>query len=223
MTGRRRILLALACACLGSVNASAAQLCQRDVHQKFDETRIYSNAFIAACKPGAQCRVVTHQLDKAAPLGFSHTFAFQRNTVESGWQVMLVSVLQLADTQAGFDLTIDNNPTLKIVPQHISAPVSINEYALDPALTELVLAEAKPGNNIRWSYTVEAGERQQVQFSLSGLTDAMKWAECAQAELASGKSNPPAPEESKPEYSPPVPGVPVDPVGDGSESSASDQ
>ncbi|MEP6334171.1 MAG: hypothetical protein ABJ176_02800, partial [Anderseniella sp.] len=58
-------------------------------------------------------------------------------------------------------------------------------------------------------------ETSNVRFSLAGLTKALEWAECAQAKLASGKSSPPKPGDEKPEYSPPEPDVPVDPVGDG--------
>jgi hypothetical protein len=201
--------------CSVSAGAHAETVCKREIHKKFDETRIYSRAFIAACKPGARCRIVTHRLSSDAPLGFSHTFAFQRANPQSKWQVMLVDVLDLANTQAGFELTVDKNPAMKIVPEHVSAPVSVNEYALNAGLTDLILTEAKPGDSIRWSYVTVSGEQQSVAFSLSGLTNGLEWAECAQALLVSGKSDPTLPAEEKPEYSPPEKGVPVDPVGDG--------
>ncbi|MEO1161517.1 MAG: hypothetical protein AAFW74_13890 [Pseudomonadota bacterium] len=185
------------------------------MHQKFDETRIYSRSFIASCKPGSHCRVVTHKLDKRAPLGFSHTLAFQRADPSSKWQILLVDVLELADTMAGFSLAIDKNPALKVSGQAITTPISVNEYAIEAALSEKALAEAKPGDNINWSYTLKAGEAGNARFSLAGLTKALEWAECAQAKLSSGKSSPPKPGGEKPEYSPPEPDVPVDPIGDG--------
>lgn len=200
---------------LAGTSAQAEQLCNLQVHQKFDETRIYSRSFIATCKPGSLCRLVTHRLDKKAPLGFSHTLTFQRQDPQSNWQVLLVDVLGLADTQAGFTLTVDENASLNASAQSITTPVSVNEYALDEALSSKALGEAKPGDNISWSYTVKGGEASNVRFSLAGLTTALDWAECAQAKLASGKSSPPKPGDEKPEYSPPEPDVPVDPVGDG--------
>lgn len=193
----------------------AEQLCNQQVHQKFDETRIYARSFIATCKPGEQCRVVTHRLDKTAPLGFSHTLAFQRADPTSKWQVLLVDVLDLADTSAGFELRVDNKPALKVAGEAITTPVSINEYAIGADLSGKALVAAKPGDNISWSYTLKAGETNKVRFSLSGLTQAVEWAECAQVKLASGKSGPPKPGDEKPEFSPPEPDVPVDPVGDG--------
>jgi hypothetical protein len=215
MKRRLSILLAAAGVLLTGTSAQAEQLCNQQVHQKFDETRIYSRSFIATCNPGAQCWIVTHRLDKSAPLGFSHTLTFQRADPQSNWQVLLVDVLKLADTQAGFALSVDKNAALNISSQSISTPISVNEYAVDEVLSGKALSEAKPGDNISWSYKVQGGETRNVRFSLAGLTKALEWAECAQAELASGKSNPPEPGSEKPEYSPPEPDVPVDPVGDG--------
>lgn len=215
MIRRLSIWLAATGTLLAGTSAQAEQLCNQQVHEKFDETRIYSRSFIASCKPGSLCRVVTHRLDKTAPLGFSHTLTFQRADPQSGWQILLVDVLKLADTQAEFALTVDKNPALKVSSQSISTPVSVNEYAVDEVLSGKALSEAKPGDNISWSYTLQGGETSNVRFSLSGLTKALDWAECAQAKLASGKSSPPEPGSEKPEYSPPEPDVPVDPVGDG--------
>ena len=215
MMRRLSIWLASAGLLLTVNNAQAEQLCNQQVHEKFDETRIYSRSFIASCKPGSHCRVVTHRLDKRAPLGFSHTLAFQRADPQSKWQILLVDVLELADTKTGFALTIDKNPVLDISSQAITTPVSVNEYAIEPVVSDKALSEAKPGDNISWSYTLQAGETSKVRFSLSGLTKALEWAECAQAKLASGKSSPPKPGGEKPEYSPPEPDVPVDPIGDG--------
>lgn len=215
MMRRLSIWLAVAAIFSAGTGVQAEQLCNQRVHQKFDETRIYSRSFIASCKPGAQCRVVTHRLDKKAPLGFSHTLAFQRADPKSEWQILLVDVLELADTEAGFALQIDKNPALAVSNAAITTPVSVNEYAIDTGLSDKALAEAKPGDNIGWSYTLKSGETSKVRFSLSGLTKAVDWAECAQAKLASGKSGPPKPGDEKPEFSPPEPDVPVDPIGDG--------
>ncbi len=207
--------LAAAAVLLVGKDAEAERLCNQNIHQKFEEARIYSRSFIAACNPGSHCRVVTHKLDKRAPLGFSHTFAFQRADVNAKWHVMLVDVLQLADVAAGFSMIVDKKPALKVSSELISAPVSINEYRIDGDLSDKVLAKAKPGDNLTWRYTTQDGEPRNVRFSLAGLTKALTWADCAQAALASGKSGPPAPGDKKPEFAPPEPDVPVDPIGDG--------
>lgn len=212
---RLSIRLAAASLLLAGTSAQAEQLCNQEVHQKFDETRIYSRSFIVSCKPGSRCRAVTHRLDKRAPLGFSHTLAFQRASAKAKWQILLVDVLEQADTKAGFTLTVDKNPALKVSSQAITAPVAVNEYAVDEMLSGTALALAKPGDIISWSYAAKGEEPRDIRFSLSGLTNAIEWAECAQAQLASGKSGPPTPEDEKPEYSPAEPDVPVDPVGDG--------
>ncbi|MEP6336963.1 MAG: hypothetical protein ABJ176_16980, partial [Anderseniella sp.] len=153
MKRRLSILIAATGLLPAATSVQAEQLCNQQVHQKFDETRIYSRSFIATCKPGSVCRLVTHRLDKKAPLGFSHTLTFQRADPQSNWQVLLVDVLGLADTQAGFALTVDKNTALNTSGQTITTPVSVNEYALDEAVSGKALDEAKPGDNISWSYT----------------------------------------------------------------------
>ncbi len=212
-------MLAVIILCSTGASAAALEVCGQAAFQKFNDTRIYSKAFISSCEPGARCRVVTHRLDQAAPLGFSHTFAFQRNTPQSKWQVMLVDVLELADTQAGLALKIDNNAAIQVPANLVSTPGAVNEYALDASITDMILAEAKPGNQISWNYNTRDGEQRNIAFSLIGLSDALVWAECAQQLLVSGKSDPAAIEANKPEFSPPEPGVPVDPVGDSDNNS----
>lgn len=215
MKRRYFVWLAAAGVLFAGSNAEAEQLCNQNVHQKFEEMRIYSRSFIATCKPGSRCRIVTHRLDRDAPLGFSHTLAFQRADISGKWHMMLVDVLEPANTHAGFAMTVDNNSVQQISGNFITAPVSVNEYKIAADISGKILAEAKPGDNINWSYASQDGENHNVRFSLSGLTNALEWAECAQAELASGKSGPPEPEDKQSEFSPPEPGVPVDPVGDG--------
>lgn len=217
MKKRNSVWLAAAGMLLVGNTAEAEQLCDQKVHQKFEETRIYSRSFIATCRPGSLCRIVTHKLDKRAPLGFSHTLAFQRNEANAKWHLMLVDVLELADVDAGFSMAVDKKPALEISNGSITAPVSVNEYQIGEDLSDKLLTRSKPGDNINWRYTTQDGKPHNVRFSLAGLTKALKWAECAQVKLAAGKSGPPAQGDAKPEYSDPEPDVPVDPVGDGEE------
>jgi hypothetical protein len=200
---------------LAAMPVQASELCGYDVHQKFEETRIYSRDYIAACKPGDRCRLVTYRMDDGAPLGFSHSMALQRDAMDGKWQFMMVDVYELADTSAGFDVSVDKNKPFPVETVQISTPSAINEYLVNGDLSDEILAQAKPGNRIRWAYKTKTGETREIWFSLIGLTAALEWADCAQAELAAGKSAPPDVEEKEPEYSPPEPDVPIDPVGDG--------
>jgi hypothetical protein len=211
----RFLVCAVAGLSLTAVPARASDLCGYYVLQKFEETRIYSRDYIAACKPGDRCRVVTYRMDGDAPLGISHSMALQRDTVDGKWQFMMVDVYEMADTSAGFDLAVDKNDPLSVETVQISTPAATNEYLVNGELSDEILAQAKPGNRLRWTYKTKAGETREIWFSLIGLTAALEWADCAQAELAAGKSAPPDVEEKEPEYSPPEPDVPVDPVGDG--------
>lgn len=211
-----RFLIAAAvvtCSCLGTAHgASAAKtLCGQKVHEKFDETRIYSRDFIAACQPGGTCRIVTYRLENSAPLGFSHHLAFARRATDDRWHVETVSVLDLADMNAGFKMIVDRNPAMEIDTGQVTAPVSVNEYVFSQNVSDEILAAAKPGNVIRWEYTTNDGELREAGFSLIGLSNALKWAECAQKSMASGKSDPATGNDETVEFSQPEPDVPISP------------
>lgn len=195
--------------------SQAEPICGWDADRQFDAVRIYSKSFTASCKPGAECLVGTHKMDSSAPLGFSHTFSLQRAKVTETWQVKLAALTTAANTQSGFSLKVDKNQAMVFTRDHIKPGASTTDYMIVPALTDLVLAEAKPGNTIVWSYTSSSGEQTNAAFSLIGLTDALEWASCAQSQLASGKSDPIPLQDAEPVYSSPDPSVPVDPVGDG--------
>ncbi len=214
-------LAALLMPALPSVG-NAAQVCGQNAQIARGNVKFHSRDFTATCQPGGACAVITHHLDHVAPLGFSHLFGFRRETPDGRWQAVLVDELSAADISAGFSFVVDQNKP---------APVSSNlvagagekpyGYYLDAGLTELVLAETKPANRIEWRYNSASGEARTASFSLIGLTDALAWANCAQAELASGKTDAAAPEEEEPEYSGAEEGVPVSP--DGSEPGENDQ
>ena len=195
----------------------AEPVCGSNADRQFDAVRVYSKSFTASCKPGGECVVSTHRMDDKAALGFSHTFNFHRTNPAGTWQVMLVALNADANTQASFSLKVDKNKAMIFSTEHIKPGTSTNEYMLDPALTDLVLAEVKPGNTVVWSYTTSSGESSNVPFSLAGVTDALEWASCAQAQLVSGKTDPIGLEKPEPVLSAPDPSVPVDPVGDGSD------
>ena len=194
--------------------ATAAEICGHTVQKARGNVKFHSRDFTATCQPGGACTVITHHLDSAAPLGFSHLFGFRRETTDSRWQAVLVNELDAADTATGLSFVVDQNKPAP-VPSDLVAGAGEKPYGyyLDAGLTELVLAEAKPANRIEWRYNSTAGEARAASFSLIGLTDALAWANCAQGELASGKTDATAVDEEEPEYSGAEEGVPVSPDG----------
>ena len=200
----------------------AAEVCGQNVQLAKSNVKFHSRDFTATCQPGGACTVITHHLDSDAPLGFSHLFGFRRETSEGRWQAVLVDEISAADTAAGFSFVVDQNKPAPLSSDLVAgAGEKPYGYYLDAGLTEMVLAEAKPANRFEWRYRSAAGEEQSASFSLIGLTDAIAWANCAQGELASGKTDAIQPDTEQPEFSGAEEGVPISP--DGSEPGESDQ
>ena len=224
---RRRnglMLLALAAPLIGALPTAgaAAEVCGQAVQLAKSNVKFHSRDFTATCQPGGACTVITHHLDSDAPLGFSHLFGFRRETSDGRWQAVLVDEMTAADIATGFSFVVDQNKPAPVASNLVAgAGEKPYGYYLDAGLTELVLAEAKPANRIEWRYRSAAGETRAASFSLIGLTDALAWANCAQGELASGKTDAVQPDDEQPEYSGAEEGVPVSP--EGSEPGENDQ
>lgn len=205
---------ALGCVMLLSSAAGAATVCGQGAVRTFSDVRFYSKDFTAACRPGGACTIITHHLDSDAPLGFSHLFGFRRETADGRWQAVLVDEVQQVDPASGMSFAVDTNKPADVAANLVTKAASEPPaYFMDAGLTELVMADAKPGDRIEWRFKTPAGEDEAVSFSLIGLTDALEWADCAQAELVSAKADPAEVDQEEPEYSGPEEGVPVDPKG----------
>lgn len=191
--------------------ASAETLCNASVQQTMAGVRTFARDFSATCRPGGACAVVTHMLNPEAPLGFSHVFGFRRETADERWRVMLLDEMQQTNAAAGMELRVDDGKPMKVPAELIGSSDAGNVFTFDSQLTELILAEAKPGNQLFISYTTTSGESLSAAFSLIGLTDALAWSTCAQGQLVSGKSDAAVPSAEDEEYSGPEPGVPISP------------
>ena len=197
---------------LTSTAHAAAPVCGKPVQYAVSDVKFHSRDFTATCRPGGACTIITHHMDGDAPLGFSHLFGFRRETADGRWQAVLVDETGEADTAASLSFRVDTNAPAPVAANLVRQAEGLPPaYYMDPGLTELVLADAKPGNRIEWRYRNAQGEERVAPFSLIGLTDALEWSDCAQAELVA--ADPAAAEPEEPEYSGPEEGVPVDPDG----------
>ncbi len=208
----RPVLLMVGLAVIASPPAAAAeQLCGANVQHAFSGVRTFSKDYSTTCQPGSACAVLTHMMNEAAPLGFSHVFGFRRETADSRWRAMLLDKMEHTNPTAGMVVRVDDGQPMNNPAAMITSSEDGNVFTFDGQLTELILTEAKPGNRLTVSYTTTAGEQLSASFSLIGLTDALEWSACAQGELVSGKSDPAAKTEDDEEFSGPEPGVPISP------------
>jgi hypothetical protein len=208
------IVLAAAMGVCDRGAVAAGPVCGKTVQYAFADVKFHSRDYTATCRPGGACTIITHHLDDDAPLGFSHLFGFRRETADGRWQAVLVDETGEADTAASLSFRVDANAPAPVAANLVSQADGLPPaYYMDPGLTELVLSDAKPGSRIEWRYRNRQGDERVAPFSLIGLTDALEWSDCAQAELVSAKTDPAATDPEEPEYSGPEKGVPIDPDG----------
>ena len=208
------IVLAMAMSVCGADAQAATPVCERTVQYAVSDVKFHSRDFTATCRPGGACTIITHHMDSDAPLGFSHLFGFRRETADGRWQAVLVDETGEVDTAISLSFQVDGNAPATVAANMVTQAEGLPPaYYMDTGLTELVLADSRPGNRIEWRYRTTQGSERVAAFSLVGLTDALEWSDCAQAELVSAKTDPAAADPEQPEYSGPEPGVPFDPDG----------
>ncbi len=193
--------------------ANAETICAREVVRTFNEVRIYSREFTAACRLGAECSITTHQRDDSATLGFSHSVSFVRADPDAAWRLVLVDETDALDVAQPVTLDIDDNASITAPAGSMTGDLQARRYELVEPDSAAVLEQAKPGNVMKISYRTPTGADRSATVSLIGLGDALTWTSCAQGELKSGKADAAMPGAGQPEFSGPEPGVPIDPDG----------
>jgi len=160
--------------------------CGEKTHSKFGETRIFAKSYIGTCRPDGSCAAVTYTMNPGtqksdAPLGWDHRMAIERKAPDAPWKIVLTAVTVVPDISEGIDMEIDRDGGNKVPYEFLRPEQAINELSIDTKLTDTFLKKFKPGNNVRWAYSVKGGGAQSnTLFSLVGLTQAMKWIDCAQ-------------------------------------------
>lgn len=179
-----------AIACLFSLTlplaVQAKTVCGQKTHTKYGETRIFAKSYIATCRADGSCAAVTYQMNAGtkkadAPLGWDHRMSISRASPAAPWEITLTAVTVVPDISEGIDMKIDRDGGNKVPYEFLRAGSAVNELRIDTKLTDIFLAKFKPGNKVRWDYSVKKdGAPSTTLFSLIGLTKAMKWIDCAQ-------------------------------------------
>jgi hypothetical protein len=161
--------------------AHAASICSRSTHTKYGETRARFGPTLGSVRQDGSMHAVIYHLDKDAPLGWSHSLRIWKKSREADWRLQLVAVSPMANTNQPFVLEIDGGAKITFDKPHIKNPQSKNEYELTSQTGELgqAIDELKAGNRLKWNYTDESGGKASIAFSLSGLTAALRWLDCA--------------------------------------------
>ncbi len=161
--------------------AIAASICSKVTHMKYGETRARFGPTLGSVRKDGSTHAVIYHLDRNAPLGWSHSLRLWKDDQQPDWRLQLVAVDPMADTRQAFVLKIDREPKLTFTKSQINSPQSVNEYELTSENGEIrrTIDDLKAGNRLTWQYVSESGNRESVVFSLSGLTAALRWLDCA--------------------------------------------
>jgi invasion protein IalB len=180
MTANTAVLAAIVAA-LAAAPADAAMRCGAKTFKIADTVRAYHGNFIALCDGKGACKSATYVGDAAQPNQWSHRLAFLRAGKDQPWIVQLTSVPHQADAAKGFDLGVDGKEPMRVPPEVISSPGSVNDYDLNGDLGQIVITALGPGANAQWRYVAkDAGGPQGVWFSLKGLKSSLRWIDCMQ-------------------------------------------
>jgi hypothetical protein len=167
-----RVLLA-ALVIAFSPAAWAAPGCGAKTFTKFDETRAYFRDVWASCAPSGACRVVsaTEANDGAA---FAHRFTIGRDAPGAALSFDLAATSPMPATPSAPQAITIGRTVEEIAVQAVAG----NEFRLsDPAQADRILARAKRGVKLAWTYPA-AGGPATGEFGLRGLTAALKWVDC---------------------------------------------
>lgn len=172
---------AFALAVLAATPTEARIRCGASTFKLGDTIRTYRGNFIALCDMRGACKAATYVSDPEKRNQWTHRLAFMRDGKDKPWTVQLTSVPHQVDVSEGFDLGIDGKEPMRVPPEVISSPGSVNDYNLAADLGQIIITALGPGANAKWLYTAtEPREAKTVWFSLKGLKSSLRWIDCMQ-------------------------------------------
>ena len=168
-------------------DVSLAQSMQPDLeYKKFGETRAYFRDWLAACRPGGYCSVLSYNGagPDAAGVDADYILRVASSSAGAALQVEFTGVAAYVGDQSPITLSIDGAPIGTLQPQQDGGwrrvPNVVNEYVFSPDAADGRLVDRmKAGAGIRVAFVDNSGAKRDVAFSLIGLTAALSWIERA--------------------------------------------
>ncbi|CDO60096.1 hypothetical protein BN1012_Phect1883 [Candidatus Phaeomarinobacter ectocarpi] len=146
---------------------------------KYGETRAYFRDWLAVCKPGEDaCRAVGYA-GKVGHVG-DYQFYVRSGTVGLDYQMQFVPIAVMADTSMPMEIIIDGESlgTFEFGADdgYYREGNVVNEFTFGQSRSNLdMLPAMQAGSSMVVRFTDENGETGNVQFSLFGLTNALRW------------------------------------------------
>jgi len=146
---------------------------------KYGETRAYFRDWLAVCVPGEDaCRAVAYA-GKVGHVG-DYQFYVRSGLVGLDYEMQFVPVAVMADTSMPMEVSVDDE-TLGAFEfgaddGYYRNGNVVNEFTFGQSRSNLdMLPAMKAGSTMTVRFTDENGETGNVQFSLFGLTNALRW------------------------------------------------
>lgn len=146
---------------------------------KYGETRAYFRDWLAVCKPGEDaCRAVGYA-GKVGHVG-DYQFYVRSGVVGLDYQMQFVPIAVMADTSMPMEIIIDDESlgTFEFGADdgYYRDGNVVNEFTFGQSRSNLdMLPAMQAGSTMVVRFTDETGETGNVQFSLFGLTNALRW------------------------------------------------
>ncbi|MGD1935787.1 MAG: hypothetical protein ACFB0Z_15025 [Candidatus Phaeomarinobacter sp.] len=146
---------------------------------KYGETRAYFRDWLAVCTPGEdECRAVGYA-GKVGHVG-DYQFYVRSGLVGLDYEMQFVPVAVMADTSSPMEISVDGEALGSFEfgadDGYYRNGNVVNEFTFGQSRSNLdMLPAMKAGSTMVVRFTDEHGETGNVQFSLFGLTNALRW------------------------------------------------
>ena len=159
---------------------AGSKICGAAVHKKYGETRAKFGSALAALKPDGSGHVVVYRVDKAAPLGWGHALRVFKTDRPAQWQIQLTAVQPDAVAEQGFVVAIDDTRSVDVGIAQIGKTISVNEWTLDFAPTEIngLVFDMIKGARLIWRYRTPDLHDFEAAFPLDGFAKAIQFVNC---------------------------------------------
>jgi uncharacterized membrane protein len=173
MPYRAVIVLSLALSMAAEAAAAAA------VHGRFGETRAFFRDWLAACRNDGSgtCSAVTYVRDPERPGEFAAQLRVARPRPGTDFEIVFTPSVRFTDLTRPMTLRVDDTPAIELAPgSGFGRAGGLNDYGIvDPAIVDALIPRMKYGARLRVDTVDEAGQLARFQFSLMGLTDALRF------------------------------------------------
>ena len=158
------------------------------VFTKFGETREYVRDWLAACRNDGTgyCSVLAYVPDPQGPGGIAAQLRVARPRPGADLDIVFTAVNRFADIDRPMTVRVDANQEFVLPPgTGFARTDALNDYGIvDQGVVDALVPQMKDGRSIAVTYVAEDGEDVRYNFSLIGLTGALRFIDGIQAKAA---------------------------------------